>query len=689
MISLTGLNPEQRQAAETIEGPVLILAGAGSGKTRTITYRISHMVANLHIPPKDILAVSFTNKAAREMKERVTSLLGTRRMRGMTLATFHSLGVRILKKELYRLGYAKKFSIYDSADQLAIIRDALKNYRSEKAAFDRKTILSKISYLKNQNVSHEHYSTSEFFDPMSPYDIATEYCYRYYQERMKFYSAIDFDDILFLTVKLFREYPELKEVYSQKYKYIMIDEYQDTNALQFELVLALTHTHNNLCVVGDDDQSIYAFRGADVQNILDFEQHFPEAKIVKLEQNYRSTKHIINLANKVIIKNKHRRDKTLWSDIDSDDRPKLWMMADSDHEAQVIVDDIFQFQKQGGHLGDIAILYRSNTQAPLFEEQLREMMIPYRMLGGQKLYERKEIKDLMAYLSILYNRKDELAFRRVLNTPPRGIGMKTLEKMIEHSEKQKIPLANTLSQSEQFAPNKAKELNGLNELFNELEGYFDRNSLEDALRSMVERLDFHNFIRHSYDNAKQVERRKKDIEFFIESAARFESYHNEKATLDLFVEKIILQDGQDNTNENEEEDEDVRRNEVTLMTLHSSKGLEFNKVYLVGMEEELLPHKRSIIEGDDLSEELRLCYVGITRAKENLIMSSCRKRKIHGRDSPRSISRFILDQKEHFEEVDKNDLSQLGEEQRDEYTKSFFTNLLSNLDGTDSSGSGD
>lgn len=681
MISLSGLNPEQRQAAETIEGPVLILAGAGSGKTRTVTYRVAHMVANLGIEPKCILAVSFTNKAAKEMQERVEALLGKRRMRGMTLATFHSLGVRILKKELHRLGYAKKFSIYDTSDQLAIIRDALKNYRSDKAAFDRKTILSKISYLKNQNIGPEDYSQSNFFDPFSPYDIATEYCYRYYQDRMKFYSAIDFDDILFLVVKLFKQFPELKEVYSKKYQYIMIDEYQDTNALQFELVLALTECHNNLCVVGDDDQSIYAFRGADVENILEFEKHFPKAKVVKLEQNYRSTKHIIELANKVIINNKKRRDKTLRSDIESTIIPKLWVMADSDHEAQVVVDDIFQHQKKGGHLGDIAILYRSNTQAPLFEEQLREMMIPYRMLGGQKLYERKEVKDLMAYLSLLYNHKDELAFRRILNTPPRGIGLKTLEKMIQYSETHKCPLSETLRHGSEIAPAKVKDFNHLRALLDELRSYFDRNSLQDAIRSMVDRLDFHNYIRHSYDTAKQVDRRRKDIEFFIESAERFEKYHNEKATLDLFVEKIILQDGQDNNqNDNEEEDEDIRRNEVTMMTLHSSKGLEFEKVYLVGMEEELLPHKRTISEGEDISEELRLCYVGITRAKAELIMSYCKKRNIHGRDYPRLKSRFIRDQSDYYQEVDKNDLSQLEETERKAYTKSFFSNLLDNLD---------
>lgn len=679
MISLAGLNSEQRQAAETIEGPVLILAGAGSGKTRTITYRISHMVANLDISPTSILAVSFTNKAAKEMQERVTGLLGKRRMRGMTLATFHSLGVRILKKELHRLGYAKKFSIYDSSDQLAIIRDALKNYRSEKAAFDRKTILSKISYLKNQNIGPDEYSQSAFFDPYSPYDIATEYCYHYYQERLKFYSAIDFDDILYLVVKLFREFPELKDLYSQKYQYIMIDEYQDTNALQFELVLALTHTHNNLCVVGDDDQSIYAFRGADVENILSFEKHFPDAKVVKLEQNYRSTTHIIELANQVIVKNKKRRDKTLRANKESNVIPKLWVMADSDHEAQVVVDDIFQYQKNGGHLGDIAILYRSNTQAPVFEEQLREMMIPYRMLGGQKLYERKEIKDLMAYLALLYNRKDELAFRRVLNTPPRGIGLKTLEKMLDCSKDKNIPLSHTVNLAHEIVPSKAKELKNFNELLNELHGYFENNGLEDALRTMIERIDFHNYIRHSYDTAKQVERRRKDIEFFIESAARFERYHQESATLDLFVEKIILQDGQDNVEE-EEEDDDIRRNEVTMMTLHSSKGLEFEKVYLVGMEEELIPHKKTITEGDDVSEELRLCYVGITRAKDDLTMSYCRKRKIHGRDYPRMVSRFIREQKDLYQEIDKNDLSQMEETERKAYTKSFFSNLLDNLD---------
>ena len=312
MISLSGLNDKQREAAETVEGPLLILAGAGSGKTRTITYRIAHMVDNLGIPGDSILGVSFTNKAAREMRERVITLLGAKKSRKVSLLTFHSLGVRILKKEIEKLGYHPNFSIYDQSDQLSIIREALKLYHAEKK-FDTKDVQSKISFLKNAGITEFDFADSPHFNPEDPYSHATEYAYRFYQEKLKFFNAIDFDDILFLTLKLFRENPEVANHYSLKYKYIMIDEYQDTNTLQFELIRHLTSTHNNLCVVGDDDQSIYGFRGADITNILEFESAFPGCKIVKLEENYRSVSSILNIANMVIKENKKRRDKTLWS----------------------------------------------------------------------------------------------------------------------------------------------------------------------------------------------------------------------------------------------------------------------------------------------------------------------------------------------------------------------------------------
>ncbi len=682
MISLSGLNDKQREAAETVEGPVLILAGAGSGKTRTITYRIAHMVDNLGIKGDSILGVSFTNKAAKEMRERVHTLLGARKSRGIALLTFHSLGVRILKKEITKLGYHENFSIYDQSDQVGIIREALRLYHAEKK-FDQKDVLAKISFLKNAGVHENDFADSVHFNPEDPYSHATEYAYRYYQEKLKFFNAIDFDDILFLTLKLFRQNPDVAKQYSEKFKYIMVDEYQDTNTLQFELIVHLTSTHNNLCVVGDDDQSIYAFRGADVTNILEFEKNFQNAKIVKLEENYRSVSSILDLANNVIKVNKKRRDKTLWSQKRSEHIPLLWAMGDTDHEAEVIVEDIVRHQGRGGHLGDIAILYRSNTQAPPIEDQLRMSQVPYQIIGGQKFYDKKEVKDLMSYLFVILNPSDQMALRRILNIPNRGIGNATLEKYLKRSEEENLPLFSVLEKYPAIDPQRSQAIKTFTELINKYKTKFDQMSLSEAISLLIEDIDYLNFIDKQYDNAKQVERRRNDVMHFIESANRFTTYYKENANLKNFVERLLLQDSQDKDKlEDEEGDSDVRKNEVTLMTLHSSKGLEFKNVFLVGIEEETLPHKKTISQGEDISEERRLCYVGITRAQESLIMTYCKQRKLFGKDTPRSKSRFLHDlaDKNLFIEQDRTTFGHLTVEEADNYKKSFFSNLLDSLD---------
>ncbi|MFX3675632.1 MAG: ATP-dependent helicase [bacterium] len=681
MISLSGLNPQQRQAAETVEGPVLILAGAGSGKTRTLTYRIAHMVDNLEIPPSQILGVSFTNKAAKEMRERVHSLLGRRKSKGVTLSTFHSLGVKILKSEITKLGYHRNFSIYDTTDQMSIVREALKLYKADKN-FDRKIVLSKIGYLKNRGISAEEFANTRHFNGDDPYDIATEYVYHFYQDKLRFYNAIDFDDILFLVVKLFREFPDVAKAWSEKFQYIMIDEYQDTNTLQFQLTLGLTLAHNNLCVVGDDDQSIYAFRGADVSNILGFEKNFPGAKVVKLEENYRSVMPVLSLANHVIKENKNRRDKTLWSKKESSNLPELWLTGDTDHEAQAVVEDILKHQSEGGHLGDIAILYRSNTQVPPLEDELRMSQIPYTIVGGQKLYERKEVKDLLAYLSVIHNPADQMATRRILNVPSRGIGTATLNKFLEKSQETKLDLFETMRQHANLASGKLNSINEFTTLIDWSRTIFAERPLPEAIGLLVERIDFFSYIDKSYDNAKQAERRRNDIMFFIDSAERFIKYKGPKASLEDFVEKVLLQDSQDKRDEEDEEDDDVRKNEVTLMTLHSSKGLEFRQVYLIGMEEETLPHKKTVKEGEDIGEERRLCYVGITRAQDKLVMTYCKERQLFGKKTPRNPSRFVftLMDKDLFVHKDVTSFGHLSVEEADAYKKGFFSNLRDSLD---------
>tara|TARA_R110000868_G_scaffold38661_1_gene135023 strand:- start:25406 stop:27454 length:2049 start_codon:yes stop_codon:yes gene_type:complete len=681
MISLSGLNPQQRQAAETVEGPVLILAGAGSGKTRTLTYRIAHMVDNLEIPPSQILGVSFTNKAAKEMRERVHSLLGRRKSKGVTLSTFHSLGVKILKSEITKLGYHRNFSIYDTTDQMSIVREALKLYKADKN-FDRKIVLSKIGYLKNRGISAEEFSNTRHFNGDDPYDIATEYVYHFYQDKLRFYNAIDFDDILFLVVKLFREFPDVAKTWSEKFQYIMIDEYQDTNTLQFQLTLGLTLAHNNLCVVGDDDQSIYAFRGADVSNILGFEKNFPGAKVVKLEENYRSVMPVLSLANHVIKENKNRREKTLWSKKESSNLPELWLTGDTDHEAQAVVEDILKHQSSGGHLGDIAILYRSNTQVPPLEDELRMSQIPYTIVGGQKLYERKEVKDLLAYLSVIHNPADQMATRRILNVPARGIGTATLNKFLEKSQETKLDLFETMRQHANLASGKLNSINEFTTLIDWSRTIFAERPLPEAIGLLVERIDFFSYIDKSYDNAKQAERRRNDIMFFIDSAERFLKYKGPKASLEDFVEKVLLQDSQDKRDEEDEEDDDVRKNEVTLMTLHSSKGLEFRQVYLIGMEEETLPHKKTVKEGEDIGEERRLCYVGITRAQDKLVMTYCKERQLFGKKTPRNPSRFVftLMDKDLFIHKDVTSFGHLSVEEADAYKKGFFSSLRDSLD---------
>lgn len=679
MISLAGLNDHQRQAAEAIDGPVLILAGAGSGKTRTITYRMAHMIDNLHISPREILAISFTNKAGREMKERMAALLSKQKQRGITLATFHSLGLRILKKEIEHLGYHLNFSIYDTADQLSIIREAMKALRAEKS-FDKKQILSKIGFLKNHTISADEFADSPYFNGDDPYDHATLYAYQYYEDKLKFYNAIDFDDILILTVRLFRENPEIKNKYSQQYKYVMIDEYQDTNSLQFDLVLALTSTHNNICVVGDDDQAIYSFRGADISNILNFEKNFPGAKIVKLEENYRSTMPILSLANRVIRENKGRRKKTLWSQTQSSHLPILWAMGDSDHEAQVLCDEIVRHQSSGGHLGDIAILYRSNTQVAPIEDQLRISQVPYTIIGGQKFYEKKEIKDLMAYLSTILNPSDQIALRRILNVPSRGIGNVTLEKFLDKSRADNICLFSALENFPDLAGGRSEAVVKFTKTIRHFQQKFVEHPLPQATSALIEDIHFLEHVAKCYDNPKQIERKKNDVHHFLESCERFTKFFGKQATLKNFIARLLLQDSQDNT-DLDEEDSDIRKNEVTLMTLHSSKGLEFDIVYLMGMEEETLPHKKSIVQGD-ISEERRLCYVGITRARKKLFMTYCKERKFYGKDLARHRSRFVneLEKEGLLIEQDRTSFGHLNEQEIKEYKKNFFDDLMGLLD---------
>lgn len=669
MISLDGLNPEQREAAETVEGPVLILAGAGSGKTRTVTYRIAHMLKNLRIPGNQILAVSFTNKAAAEMKERVSHLVEARSRRGITLSTFHSLGIRILREDIHHLGYNNLFTIYDQADQMSIVREGLKNYRSNKT-YDRGIIMSKIGLLKNQGITAEEFPKSKYYDPENNYDGATEYVYHYYQDKLQFYNALDFDDILFMVVRLFLNFPEVAKKYSERYKYIMIDEYQDTNSLQFALIQALTSTHQNICVVGDDDQAIYGFRGADISNILNFEKQYANTKVIKLEQNYRSVFPILDLANNVIKDSKGRKEKTMRTTQMEGALPQIWAAGDSDHEAAIVAEEIIKLQSNSVALSDIAILYRSNTQVPPFEDQLRISQIPYTIIGGQKFYEKKEIKDIIAFLTLIQNTRDELALRRIINVPHRGVGTVTLTKNLTKAAEQKRHLYQVLCDEEDHEG--IKDFIGLIKKYQRV---FNEKPLLAAITDLVEDLNYYDFIEKSYDQAKLAQRKKDDVKNFLLAADRFQDRYGEEANLKNFVERLLLADSQDT----QAPGDGFKKNEVTLMTLHASKGLEYDYVFLIGMEEELLPHKKTIIDNSDIDEERRLCYVGITRARKRLWMTYAKERKIYGKMTPRFKSRFVIELPHLYKELDRTNFGDMSEEEVKDFKKSFFGNLMDSL----------
>lgn len=675
MINLNELNPEQQKAAKTINGPVLILAGAGSGKTKTVTYRIGNMLLNHGISPENILALSFTNKAAEEMRERVKNLVSAQKVRKLTLSTFHALGVTILREDIHHLGIHSHFTIYDASDQLSLIREALAHYNNNDKQFDRKVIQQKISFLKNKGIYPDQFPHTKHFDFSNAYDLATEHVYQYYQNKLFLYNALDFDDLLLLTVKLFEDHPAIREKYSKRFRYIMVDEYQDTNPLQFKFLKFLTSTHHNICVVGDDDQSIYAFRGATVENILSFEHEYPNTTVIKLEQNFRSTSPILDLANHVIKENPKRKSKKLWTKIGSIHKPTMWVCGDAEHETLIIAEEIKNYRQKGYSYSDMALIYRSNHQAPPFEEVIRAEGIPYRIVGGQKFFEKKEIKDLIAYLSLINNPFDEISLRRIINTPARGIGEETLKKFLSLSKEKKEGLWKTMTQNPSFVEKRTANITGFIQFIFSKQKEFKEKPLSMALKSLVDDLNFETYIEDSYDKfPKQKEKKLNELRMFLASTERFQKIFGKDATLRNFLEKVLLDDREKEKDENEFPDE------VTLMTMHSSKGLEYKVVFLVGMEEDLLPHKRGLEDDHGVEEERRLLYVGITRAKERLFLTRCKKRNLFGKDSPKNTTRFLKMIPENLlEEQDRTTFGHMSETEVTDYKKNFFNSLIDKI----------
>jgi superfamily I DNA/RNA helicase len=636
---LSSLNTEQRQAVVHTEGPLLVLAGAGSGKTRVITCRIAYLLLHLGVDPENILAVTFTNKAAREMGERLEELVGKAKRDGVIVSTFHSLGVRILRQECRHIGYRKNFSIFDSSDQLGLIRQTMRELGADPKKVTPETVLWKISMLKNALVRPGEFKP-RFSDDA---ELLVARVYPRYQSQLKACNAVDFDDIIQLTVRLLQEFPEVLKRWQDRFRYIMVDEYQDTNPSQYLFISLLAAGSRNLCVVGDDDQSIYGWRGADVRKILAFEEDYRGCRVIKLEQNYRCSGNILMAANRVIRNNPTRKEKTLWTDSGPGGPIDLIVMADEEEEAATVVERIQteRFRRDAPYR-DFCILYRTNAQSRAFEEQLRYEGVPYVLVGGMRFYDRKEVKDTLSWLKTLANPDDEQALLRIINFPRRGIGDSSVEKVNAWSMAEKVPLFQALGRVDEvpgIAPAARQRIFAFYQLLkSESELFGDGRRLADKARDLFSRLKIDEELRASTDDKAAGQRKVENVEQIINSLAT----HEERAahpSLSSFLERLALMDEDHDSKDQKDHDQDA----VTLMSLHSSKGLEFPHVFLVGLEEDILPHRRSIYEDMTVDEERRLMYVGITRAKKHLTISRCLMRRKYGRNEERTPSRFLAE----------------------------------------------
>lgn len=627
------LNTQQRQAVEHTEGPLLILAGAGSGKTRVLTHRIAYLIEQKGVNPYNILAITFTNKAAGEMRERVDSLVGFG-SESIWVSTFHSTCVRILRRYIDRIGYDTNFTIYDSDDSKSVMKEVCKKLKIDTKQLKEKAILGKISHLKDELITPEQYYLEAQAD-FSKKKIADAYAE--YQNMLRNSNALDFDDLIVKTVELLKSDAEVLDYYHERFRYILVDEYQDTNTAQFALVSLLARKYRNLCVVGDDDQSIYKFRGANIGNILNFERVFEDAKVIKLEQNYRSTKTILAAANDVIHNNQGRKDKTLWTDHPEGDRIRFLQLDSGYEEADYIAHDIRELVEKQGRFEyhDCACLYRTNAQSRALEERLVFLNIPYKIVGGVNFYARKEIKDILAYLKTIDNAKDDLAVKRIINIPKRGIGLTTISKITEYGYAHDMSFYEALKCAREAGAGRAAEkIEKFVDTIANFRGKSNFMSLEDLMDDILETTGYVKEL--EAEGTDEARERIENINELVTKLVDYEqSCEDEEPTLSGFLEAVALVADIDNLDENS--------NHVTLMTIHSAKGLEFPKVYLCGMEDGLFPSYMTITSDDptDLEEERRLCYVGITRAMESLTITCAKQRMIRGETQYNKISRFV------------------------------------------------
>lgn len=638
---LSSLNPSQQEAVKTIDGPVLIIAGAGSGKTRTLTHRVAYLIKEKNIRPQNILAVTFTNKASGEMKERIMDLLGVERGQAKNrkaelpiTGTFHSICVRILRNEIDRAGYKKAFNIFDTDDQASLMKRVFKQLSINSEQFNYRSFCETISKAKNKLIDAEQFEKQVD----GYYEETVAKVYKTYQQELKNNNALDFDDLIMLTVRIFQNFPEILKKYQNYFRYILVDEYQDTNHAQYTLVNLLAESHRNLCVVGDDWQSIYAWRGANIQNILDFEKDYPEAKVIKLEQNYRSSQNILDAAYGVISKNINRKDKKLWTEKKEGHLITSYEAEDEKDEARFIADEVISKVKSENRLYSASvILYRTNAQSRAIEEELLKKSIPYRIVGGTKFYLRKEVKDVVAYLRLIQNFDDQISLERVINEPRRGIGEKTFSLWLNLAKRNNIdPINVTSSMDSGISTARTDVIVKFCDFIKRMREIKDRMKLADLITKIFKESGYEKTL---LDGTIEGETRWENVQELLSVAKKYDDVE-EATALDSFLEEVALATDTDNIDQN--------KDAVHLMTLHSAKGLEFPFVFIVGLEEGILPHSRSTLSYLEMEEERRLMYVGVTRAKEKVYLLFTSQRNIFGSTQVNSPSRFLDDIPEHL-----------------------------------------
>jgi DNA helicase-2/ATP-dependent DNA helicase PcrA len=628
---LNGLNPEQQSAVKATDGPLLLMAGAGSGKTRVLTHRIAYLIVEKRVNPYNILAITFTNKAAREMRERIRKMMGGA-AEEIWISTFHSMCVRILRRDIDRMGFSRNFTILDTGDQQSVVKGILKDKNLDPKKNDPRAILGTISSAKNELIDPEEYAkTAGGYFEQTVSDVYTEY-----QKRLRKNQALDFDDLIMMTIQLFQRVPEVLEYYQRKFQYIHVDEYQDTNRAQYMLVKFLANRFKNLCVVGDSDQSIYRWRGADIANILSFEKDYPNAAVILLEQNYRSTKRILLAANKVIENNATRKAKNLWTE-NPEGNKLVYYRADSEQgEAQFVAGKIKELTRDGKYKNsDVAILYRTNAQSRVMEEVLLKSNIEYSIVGGTKFYDRKEIKDMLAYLRLISNPDDDISLQRIINVPKRGIGSSSIDKMADFAAMHDISIFQALDSVELLGLSPkitkgAREFRDLVKNYTQMQEFL---SVTELVEDILDKSGYREMLKA--EKSIEAQSRLENLDELLSVTKNFEDGSEDKSLVAFLTDLALVADIDSLDDDGEEKDS------ITLMTLHSAKGLEFPVVFLIGLEEGVFPHSRSLMEEAEMEEERRLAYVGITRAEQTLFITNAQMRTLYGRTSMNPASRFI------------------------------------------------